>query len=196
MPSEDQETIEIFNVNRPGTSSFVKRKYYDAMKTALIAMLSAGEDAMTQTQMQTGILPYLSQEIFPKGEKSGWWLKAVQLDLEARHVLVREKGTPNRWRRNAETGEIKPEKAVPAKRSPHPVHVMPEDVRNRLIASRLWDAYEGRPYYQRNDYIGWILDAKREETREKRTVQMLEELRDGDRYMNMAIGSVSRERRE
>ena len=42
------------------------------------------------------------------------------------------------------------------------------------------------PPYQRNDYIGWIAGAKREETRRKRLSQMLDELRGGDRYMKMA----------
>ena len=47
-------------------------------------------------------------------------------------------------------------------------------------------AYEARPWYQRNDYLGWIARAKRPETREKRLSQMLEELRAGNVYMKMA----------
>lgn len=48
------------------------------------------------------------------------------------------------------------------------------------------DAFESRPPYQRNDYLGWISRAKRPETREKRLAQMLDELAGGDRYMHMA----------
>lgn len=45
--------------------------------------------------------------------------------------------------------------------------------------------YEARPAYQRNDYIGWITRAAREETRSKRIAQMVDELQRGGVYMNM-----------
>jgi uncharacterized protein YdeI (YjbR/CyaY-like superfamily) len=67
-----------------------------------------------------------------------------------------------------------------------PIHEMPEDVREALRQSGLMSAYESRPAYQQNDYIGWITRAKRQETKEKRLRQMLDELREGDVYMNMA----------
>jgi uncharacterized protein YdeI (YjbR/CyaY-like superfamily) len=47
-------------------------------------------------------------------------------------------------------------------------------------------AYDARPAYQRNDYLGWIAQAKREETKAKRLAQMLDELERGGVYMNMA----------
>lgn len=62
---------------------------------------------------------------------------------------------------------------------------MPQDVEERLIGENLMDVYRKRPPYQQNDYLGWILKAKRPETREKRIGQMLEELRNGDKYMGM-----------
>jgi hypothetical protein len=62
---------------------------------------------------------------------------------------------------------------------------MPAFVREALKTSALFEIYRARPAYQQNDYIGWINRAKREETREKRLNQMLEELRQGDRYMDM-----------
>jgi uncharacterized protein YdhG (YjbR/CyaY superfamily) len=63
---------------------------------------------------------------------------------------------------------------------------MPSDVKATLDANGLKAAYDERPPYQRNDYLGWIIKAKREETRAKRTSQMVEELRDGVLYMGMA----------
>jgi uncharacterized protein YdeI (YjbR/CyaY-like superfamily) len=66
-----------------------------------------------------------------------------------------------------------------------PLHEMPADIRQALLARELLGAYDSRPAYQRNDYLGWIMRAKRAETREKRLNQMLEELASGDRYMNM-----------
>lgn len=47
-------------------------------------------------------------------------------------------------------------------------------------------AYETRPDYQKNDYVRWIASPKREETRQKRLAQMVDELKRGDVYMNMA----------
>ena len=67
-----------------------------------------------------------------------------------------------------------------------PIQPMPEDIARRLDAAHLRGAYEARPPYQRNDYLGWIAGAKRPETRDKRIAQMLEELAAGDRYRKMA----------
>ncbi len=64
-------------------------------------------------------------------------------------------------------------------------HPMPDQVRAALLERGLMDAYQARPDYQRNDYLGWIARAKREETRAKRLTQMLDELEGGDRYMKM-----------
>lgn len=62
---------------------------------------------------------------------------------------------------------------------------MSAEVRAALEQRDLLDAYLERPPYQRNDYLGWIGRAKREETRAKRVAQMLDELEAGDRYMKM-----------
>jgi Bacteriocin-protection, YdeI or OmpD-Associated len=62
---------------------------------------------------------------------------------------------------------------------------MPADVRQALEARGLVAAYAARPAYQRNDYLGWIGRAVREETRRKRLEQMLDELAHGDLYMKM-----------
>jgi len=63
---------------------------------------------------------------------------------------------------------------------------MPEFVRAALRDEGLTEAYDARPWYQRNDYLAWITRAKRQETVDKRLRQMLDELREGDVYMNMA----------
>lgn len=63
---------------------------------------------------------------------------------------------------------------------------MPDFVRDALNARGLMEAYEARPAYQRNDYLWWIASPKREETRQKRLAQMLDELVRGDVYMRMA----------
>ena len=62
---------------------------------------------------------------------------------------------------------------------------MPDFVRMALKASGLDDRYGERPWYQRNDYLGWINNAKRDATKQKRLDQMLRELESGDVYMKM-----------
>jgi uncharacterized protein YdeI (YjbR/CyaY-like superfamily) len=69
------------------------------------------------------------------------------------------------------------------KRSLNP---MPDDVRVALAERGLMATYGARPDYQKNDYLGWIVRAKRPETRKRRLDQMLDELRRGGVYMNMA----------
>lgn len=66
-----------------------------------------------------------------------------------------------------------------------PRHPMPDWVRKALVDTGMLEAYESRPPYQQNDYLGWITRAKREETRQKRLAQMLFELEAGDVYMKM-----------
>lgn len=63
---------------------------------------------------------------------------------------------------------------------------MPDFVREALEEHGLQEAYETRPPYQRNDYIGWITGAKLPATQGKRLQQMLDELEKGDVYMKMA----------
>ncbi len=75
------------------------------------------------------------------------------------------------------------EKSSRLKRERYP---MPDFIREALAVSRLTAAYDARPPYQRNDYIGWITRAKLPATQQKRLNQMLDELAKGDAYMKMA----------
>jgi uncharacterized protein YdeI (YjbR/CyaY-like superfamily) len=73
-----------------------------------------------------------------------------------------------------------------ASRLKRPIYPMPDLIQSALLKHGLLEAYQNRPAYQQNDYIGWITRAKQQATREKRLKQMLDELATGDRYMNMA----------
>jgi len=73
-----------------------------------------------------------------------------------------------------------------------PLQPMPAWVRDALNAQGLMPAYLERPPYQRNDYLGWIARAKQQATQQKRAQQMLDELRGGRLYMNMAWKPASR----
>lgn len=66
-----------------------------------------------------------------------------------------------------------------------PRYPMPDFFREALEARGLMDAYLARPPYQQNDYIGWIMRAKQEATKQKRLNQMLDELEKGGVYMRM-----------
>ena len=72
-----------------------------------------------------------------------------------------------------------------AGRLKRPWHEMPEFVQEALLERDLMEAYKSRPPYQQNDYVGWIVRAKRQETKERRLAQMLDELEQGDQYMKM-----------
>ncbi|MBK8619650.1 MAG: YdeI/OmpD-associated family protein [Anaerolineales bacterium] len=62
---------------------------------------------------------------------------------------------------------------------------MPDFFRDALTTHGVMDAYNARPAYQQNDYIGWITRAKQEATKQKRLNQMLDELKKGGVYMKM-----------
>lgn len=66
-----------------------------------------------------------------------------------------------------------------------PVYPMPEFIAVALREHKVSAAYEARPPYQRNDYVGWITRAKLDATKQKRLNQMLSELKGGKLYMNM-----------
>jgi len=69
---------------------------------------------------------------------------------------------------------------------------MPDYIKKALEERGVWQAYQERPPYQRNDYIGWITRAKQEATRQKRLGIMLTELARGSGYMNMAYTPKNR----
>jgi hypothetical protein len=66
------------------------------------------------------------------------------------------------------------------------INPMAANIRTLLVKNGLLESYKARPAYQQNDYLSWIAQAKLDATKEKRTKQMLTELRRGNVYMNMA----------
>ena len=63
---------------------------------------------------------------------------------------------------------------------------MPSEIASLLKMQGLRAAYDARPPYQRNDYLGWIGRAVRPATRARRIERMVDELRAGEGYMGMA----------
>ncbi len=83
------EKIEVENMVSPGHIYRVDAGKYRAMKDAMLAVLPAKPPGMTVADVKSAVLPKLPQDLFPGGDKAGWWIKCVQLDLEAKTVLKR-----------------------------------------------------------------------------------------------------------
>lgn len=98
-----RETIAIENVNHPGKTEIVDAAKYQAMRAALMAVLPAAAPGLTPAEAKAALLPALPEALFPAGATAGWWLKAVQLDLEAKGVIARAPRSPVRLFR-AEAG--------------------------------------------------------------------------------------------
>ncbi len=90
------EKIEVENVNVPGHTSNVDKTKYTVVKKALLQILPKKPPGLTFNEIRTEIKAPL-EELFPGGAKTGWWAKTVQLDLEAKGIIVRADSKPLRW---------------------------------------------------------------------------------------------------
>jgi hypothetical protein len=97
----NSDRIVVENINVPGYTSTVDATKYAAMKTALLKILPKRAPGLTQAEMMSGVVAHLPQALFPGGEKAGWWVKCVQLDLEAKGIVLRETSKPLRWHRHS-----------------------------------------------------------------------------------------------
>jgi hypothetical protein len=93
------EKIEIGNVNHPGQVKRVDAAMYKAMKRAFLNVLPKTSPGLTLAEVQDRLIAHLPEDLFPGGAKAGWWAKTVQLDLEAKGVVTREKTKPLRLRK-------------------------------------------------------------------------------------------------
>ena len=92
--------VVVENVNIPGKSRSVDAANYQAMRRALLKVLPPRNPGFTEAEMFRAVLPRLPADLFPGGAKAGWWIKTVQLDLEAKRIIAREKTKPLRWHRS------------------------------------------------------------------------------------------------
>ncbi|WP_439625466.1 DUF6958 family protein [Shinella sp.] len=88
------DKIEVENINTPGRTERLDRTKYMAMRAALLVALPDTAPGMTVAQAQEALLPHLSETDFPERQKAGWWMKAVQLDLEAKGIIKRAPKRP------------------------------------------------------------------------------------------------------
>ena len=90
----DDDKIEIESITSPGRTERVNKAKYLAMRDALLPVLPNEAPGMKIAKAKAALLKTLSQDLFPGGEKVGWWMKAVQLDLEAKGTIARGSTRP------------------------------------------------------------------------------------------------------
>jgi hypothetical protein len=90
---------EVRNVLQPGKTTRVDAARHAAAEAAFLAVLPAAPPGATPGELIAGMKAQLPQDLFPGGEKAGWWAKCVQLDLEARGLVQRSAKPPVRlWK--------------------------------------------------------------------------------------------------
>jgi len=99
MATSKAKSIEIENVNHPGSVRRVDANMYRAMKRAFLKILPKSSPGLMAAEIRERMMAHLPEDLFPEGAKAGWWAKAVQLDLEAKGIILREKTRPLRWRK-------------------------------------------------------------------------------------------------
>jgi hypothetical protein len=87
--------IEVENVLQPGKTYRVDADKYAAARAALLAVMP-GAPGETPAALQKAMVAHLPESLFPGGEKVGWWMKCVQLDLEAKGIIARSAKPPVR----------------------------------------------------------------------------------------------------
>ena len=99
MSTNKTKMIEVENVNHPGRVKRLQADMYEAMRRAFLKILPKTLPGLTAEEIQERVIAHLPEELFPGGAKAGWWTKTVQLDLEAKGVVAREKTKPLRFRK-------------------------------------------------------------------------------------------------
>ena len=97
--SKPPDKVAMENVNSPGRPVRVDADKYNAMRNAILAVLPASPPGLTVAELKGRLLPLLPESLFPGGAKAGWWLKGVQLDLEAKGQIARVASKPLRRHR-------------------------------------------------------------------------------------------------
>jgi hypothetical protein len=99
MSTKKVERFAVENVNHPGKVRYVDAKRYAAMRRAFARVLPKRSPGLTGDEIRDRLLAHLPVDLLREGAGPGWWTKTVQLDLEAKGVIAREKTRPLRWRR-------------------------------------------------------------------------------------------------
>jgi hypothetical protein len=97
-PARPRVTVQ--NILSPHHVVQVDGIKYEETRRALLTVLPHEKPGLTQAEMRPQVLAHLPEDEFPGGAKAGWWIKCVQLDLEAKGVIERDPSAkPLRWHR-------------------------------------------------------------------------------------------------
>lgn len=99
MSSASSNKVAVENINNPGRVVRVDADKYYATRESLLTVLPAAAPGLTVAEAKARLVPLLPEALFPGGATAGWWLKCVQLDLEAKGVIARENTKPLRLHR-------------------------------------------------------------------------------------------------
>lgn len=88
--------MTIQNVGQPGKTYQVDAAKFRAIQAAVLAVLPRAAPGMAVADLIAAVKPGLPDDLFPGGETAGWWVKAVQLDQEAKGVILRAPKAPVR----------------------------------------------------------------------------------------------------
>ena len=94
--------IVVENINHPGKTTLLDKAPYEAMKKAMVRVLPKRPPGLTPDEVYKAVLPLLPESLFPGGARAGWWVKCVQLDLEAKGMIIRSVKSPIRLTRRSQ----------------------------------------------------------------------------------------------
>ena len=90
--------VDVRTPNVPGYTHKVDAAKYRVMRAELLKAIPKRGGGVTAAEMVAAVRPRVPKALFTH-EAVQWWVKCVQLDLEARGILVRDTSAkPLRWR--------------------------------------------------------------------------------------------------
>jgi hypothetical protein len=91
--------IDVQNINHPDLIKSVDAAMYTAMRNAYLKIIPRHPPGLTLDAIRKRLPDVLPDDLFPGGAKANWWAKTVQLDLEAKGIIIRDKSSPLQLRR-------------------------------------------------------------------------------------------------
>lgn len=114
-PPAARRTLAIKNVNVPNTRTRINKEKYDLIRQALLAVVPRSREGVLFRDLPGLVESYLERISKDWQGSINWYVTTVKLDLEARNLLARLKGSsPQRIRRvgsHRQRGKLQPRKS-------------------------------------------------------------------------------------
>jgi hypothetical protein len=95
--ADTMKSIE--SIHHPGKTYRRDAGKIAAVESAMLKALPSSLPGLTWAELKPRVAEHVPEELFPGGAKLGWWMKSVQLDLEAKGVIARTAASPLRFHR-------------------------------------------------------------------------------------------------